>query len=154
MNFFMYEINIPDRICLYVSVVKSTILVTTDFDVNVYRKEDINDFSWGACLQNILLFGMTIFRESNFKISHVEFKNSLKLILQRISQFEKLGHITLAKSVMILFLNELYCLINKWIQYISTLQTVSVDEKKYLVENSIGLLVTFHILFEIVNYNI
>lgn len=161
MNVFEYRLTIPEVYYIYVSVIESNIVVTCNYDNLIFKKENCNDFTWGNCLQNIIIFGMSIMTDLNFNIQENSFKQSLKLILQRIQQFEKLGNVDLSTAVLILFLNEFYSLIQKWCLFIPTLGTSldmgfkmkssSMENKRYLIDMTIGLLMTFHILYETVN---
>jgi hypothetical protein len=112
---------------------------------NISRKENIDEFSWGVCLQNIVLFSVTLFGDLNFALHNTNFKSKLQRVLHRIKQFEKVGNIELSKAVLVLFLNEFFELIQAWFLFSSSLAN-GIEQIEYLVHTSVGLLCTFHIL--------
>ena len=146
MEFFHYNFIVGDCIDFYVTTHENVITVTTSSNINISRKENIDEFSWGVCLQNIVLFSVTLFGDLNFALRNTNFKSKLQRVLHRIKQFEKVGNIELSKAVLVLFLNEFFELIQAWFLFSSSLAN-AIEQIEYLVHTSVGLLCTFHILY-------
>lgn len=146
MEYFQYTLFSSDSITFYVSIVDVTILISSSVSESYHRKENIQDFSWGVCLQNIVLFSVTLMADLNFTIKECSFKRHLSRILNRIKQFEKLGAIDLSERVLVLFVEELFQLIQSWFEFTNLLNQED-KHRNYIIESTVGLLCTFHILF-------
>lgn len=153
MEYFQYSLFSNEPITFYVSVLDITILISSSVTENYHRKENIQDFSWGVCLQNIVLFSVSLMAELNFVIRECSFKKNLNKILHRIKQFEKLGNIDLSERVLVLFIQELFQLIQSWFDFCNLFDQQE-NQRHYLIESTVGLICTFHILFYHVTYKI
>lgn len=142
MEIFCYSVIIETEHLFYVSSNNEKITVTTS-NPNEQRVEKTSEFTWGVCLQNIVLFCLSIMNEFEFEIKPGKFKKQLSIILKRIRQFEKLGHIELNKNVLLMFLHEYYILLSEWF---NVLEKRMIDDKIFAIRSTIGLLATFHIM--------
>jgi hypothetical protein len=147
MEFFRYEIIASSIDNFYVSVHENIITVSSYTDEFRSRKENVEDYSWGICLQNLVLFSINLMSDLNFKIIDTSFKSKLQKILHRIKQFEKLGNIDLSSSVLVLFVSELFDLISAWLLFAPNIENY-LHQKTHIIDTTIGLLCIFHILYQ------
>ena len=143
MEIFCYQAVIASEpVFFHVSCISDTVVVTTS-NTEERRSEKIPEFTWGVCLENIVLFSLSIMNLFNFNMKPTPLKKKLSLVLKRIKQFEKLGDIELNHHVLLLFLTEFHDFIKEWI---SQLPLGITDDKVFAIRSTIGLLCTFHIM--------
>jgi hypothetical protein len=133
------------EIQFYISIHENNLEVTCSLE-NEGKSENLNDYSWGSCLQNIVLFGLSFMAAHDFQLKNSIMKTQLRHIMNRIKQFEKLGHIELSKNVLGMFLTEFRTFIHLWFQFVET-NGHSFFDDCYLIRSTIGLLVCFHLMY-------
>lgn len=147
MNCFTYEIHCDKNYELIVNIFDEKIYVSCNCPRDIFKTERISEFSWGICLQNLVLFSLSIMNDMNFQVNNISFKKALSQLLNRIRQFEKLGDIELSNSVLNLFTCEIFNFIKVWLHFIETLNYSETSAVYFVLDNTIGLLTIFHILY-------
>jgi hypothetical protein len=143
MEIFCYSATIAsDNIFFYVSCNENNIIVTTSKN-DERRSENASEFTWGMCLENIVIFSLSLMNLFDFNMKPTPLKKKLGVVLKRIKQFERLGDIELNHSVLLLFLIDFHDFIREWIHQLPSGIT---DDIIYAIRSTIGLLCTFHIM--------
>lgn len=145
MEIFCYTLLLKSEIQFYVSIHQNNLELTCSVETEG-KSENLNDYSWGTCLQNIVLFGLSFMAAHEFELKKSNIKTHLRHIMKRIQQFEKLGHIELSKNVLGMFLSEFRTFISIWFQFVET-EGDSLSDDCYLIRSTIGLLICFHLMY-------
>lgn len=144
MEIFCYSAVIETEHLFYVSLNGEKVTVTCSIEEEK-RIEKMSELTWGVCLRNIVLFGLSVMNQFEFEVQSGKFKKQLTTILKRIRQFQKLGDIKLSKNVMLLFLQEHFNLLSLWFDF---LEKGMIEDKLFAIRSTIGLLITFHAIRE------
>lgn len=142
MEIFCYSVVIETEHLFYVSCNEEKVTVTCSIREEK-RIEKTREYTWGVCLRNIVLFGLSVMNQFQFEVKPSNFKKQLTNILKRVRQFEKLGDIELSKNVLLIFLQEYFTLLSEWFNF---LEQGMIEDKIFAIRSTIGLLISFHIM--------
>ena len=153
MEVFAYDLFCDRQYEFLISITNNVVTVSCNCERDIYKKENLNEFSWGSCLQNLVTFSLTIMNDLEYNISNVSFKNALRNLLNRIRQFVKLGDIDLSQGVLKLFTCELLDFINCWKVFTKSLNFAEKNSVFFVLDTTVALLTIFHILYNRVTKN-